>query len=166
MNSEDIKATTTMYEVLARYGMKADRHGMLSCPFHGKDHHASMKIYKDGFHCFACGANGDIFGFVMEYEGVDFKTAYKALGGTYAGESKEERRKASIMVKRRKLQAESAKRKAERIRQERKQLNDDITAYRLLLKTVEPMSDRWCDYMAELCRSLQIMEWNETYGQL
>ena len=164
MNSEDIKRTTTMFDVLNRYGMKPDRHGMLSCPFHGADKHASMKIYKDGYHCFACGSHGDIFGFVMEYEGVDFKTAYKSLGGVYAYDTEEERRKASIGIKRRQMQAESAKRKAERIRQDRKQLNDDITAFRLLLKTVPPMSDRWCDYMSELCRSLQLKEWNDTYG--
>ena len=164
MNSEDIKRTTSMSDVLNRYGMKADRHGMLSCPFHGADKHASMKIYKDCYHCFACGAHGDIFGFVMEYEGLDFKGAYKALGGVYAYESEQERRKASIGIKRRQMQAESAKRKAERIRKERIDLQNDITAYRALLKTVQPMSDRWCDYMSDLCRSLQLKEWNDTYG--
>ena len=100
----------------------------------------------------------------MEYEGGDFKTSYKALGGVYAYDTEEERRKASIGIKRRQMQAESAKRKAERIRQDQKQLNNDITAFRLLLKTVPPMSDRWCAYMSELCRSLQLKEWNETYG--
>lgn len=165
MNSEEIKQTTTMYDVLGRYGLKADRHGMMCCPIHGEKH-ASMKIYKDGYHCFACGAHGDIFNFVMEYERVDFKTAYMELGGTYANGSEAERRKSKIGIRRRQLQTQSNKRKEERERLDRVKLNNDITAYRALLKTVTPMSDRWCDYMTELSRLLQILEWNETYGKL
>ena len=44
-------------------------------PFHYGDHTASLKIYKDSFYCFGCGASGDIFDFVMRMERCDFKTA-------------------------------------------------------------------------------------------
>lgn len=149
MNSEDIKRTTTMYDILGRYGLKANRHDMICCPFHGEKH-ASMKIYKDGYNCFACGANGDIFKFVMEYEGVDFKEAFKALGGSYKHESTEDRRKAAITIKRRQMQAETQRRKEERLKKERKDLNDAITAYRGLLEKAEPMSDAWAFYINKL----------------
>ena len=42
-----------------------------------------MKIYDKDFHCFGCGANGDIFSFVQRMENVDFKEAFYSLGGTY-----------------------------------------------------------------------------------
>lgn len=159
MTSDEIKRTTTMNKVLWRYGLKADRHGMLSCPFHGKDQHASMKIYKDGFNCFACGANGDIFAFVMEYEGVSFKQAFQILGGTYEHAAPEERRKASLDVKRRKLQAESERRKAERKKQELKERNIAITIYRKLLTTVEPTSDLWVRWSFRLWDLEHQIEW-------
>lgn len=148
-----------MNEVLWRYGLKADRRGMLSCPFHGKDQHASMKIYKDGYNCFACGANGDIFAFVMEYEGVSFKQAFQILGGTYERTAPEERRKASLDVKRRKLQAESERRKAERKKQELKERNVAITIYRKLLTTVEPTSELWVRWSFRLWDLEHQIEW-------
>ena len=163
MNSEEIKYTTTMYDVLGRYGLKADRGGMLSCPFHGADRHASMKIYNDGYHCFACGAHGDIFAFVMEYEGVSFKDAFQILGGTYASADPKERKKASITVKRRKLQAESRKLKEKRKDQDRRQLYADITKYRKLLQVEQPTTDIWADHMLKLCDLLQRLEWADTY---
>lgn len=91
MTVEEIKQQTTMQEVLSRYGIKTNRSEMCSCPFHGKDRHPSMKIYKDGYKCFTCGKYGDIFGFVQEYENCSFRDAFLILGGTY--ESMTEQRK-------------------------------------------------------------------------
>ena len=164
MKSEEIKDTTTMYTVLERCGLKANRSGMMSCPFHGADRRPSMKIYKDGYNCFACGSHGDVFGFVMEYEHVDFPTAFQILGGSYSSGTKEERKKASIMVRRRKLQAESRKLRKTRKELYAKQLNTDITECRELLEKQEPMSDAWADTMHKLCRLLQMKEWEDTYG--
>lgn len=46
------------------------------CPFHN-DHSPSMNVNPQmGFYkCFACGAGGDVFKFVMEHEKMDFKDA-------------------------------------------------------------------------------------------
>ena len=82
MTSEELKQATSMRDVLDRYGVKVGRNGMCCCPIHG-ERHASMKVYPDGFKCFACGAGGDIFDFVEAMENVDFKTAFGILGGTY-----------------------------------------------------------------------------------
>lgn len=81
MTSEEIKENTDMTEVLSEYGITVNR-GMCRCPFHD-DHNPSMKVYKDGVTCFTCGETWDLFGFVMKMEGVDFKTAFKKLGGSY-----------------------------------------------------------------------------------
>lgn len=87
MTSDEIKATYTMWDILARYGIQPNRSGFIQCPFHKGDREPSMKIYRDGYNCFACGANGDIFSFIMEMEDQSFKEVYLSLGGTYENES-------------------------------------------------------------------------------
>ena len=52
------------------------------CPFH-KEKTPSFMVnpQRQIFHCFGCGAGGDVFRFVMNYEKVDFMTAVKMLAG-------------------------------------------------------------------------------------
>ena len=86
VTSEELKERIPMRELLSRYGVKVNR-GMCSCPFHGEDRHPSMKVYPKDVHCFTCGFHGDIFTVYQEFEGCDFKTAFKALGGDYGNGS-------------------------------------------------------------------------------
>lgn len=83
MDKETIKQQNSMRDVLSRYGMVPNRAGFINCPFHPKDRTASMKIYKDSYYCFGCGATGDIFTFVQNMNNCDFKAAFTILGGTY-----------------------------------------------------------------------------------
>ena len=50
------------------------------CPFH-KEKTPSFMVnpQRQTFHCFGCGAGGDVFRFVMDYEKVDFMTSVKML---------------------------------------------------------------------------------------
>jgi len=50
------------------------------CPFH-KEKTPSFMVnpQRQTFHCFGCGAGGDVFRFIMDYEKVDFMTAVKML---------------------------------------------------------------------------------------
>ena len=50
------------------------------CPFHD-DHKPSMRVSDDKglFHCFACGTGGDIIGFHMKFNNLDFVSALKEL---------------------------------------------------------------------------------------
>jgi DNA primase len=50
------------------------------CPFHD-DKNPSMSVNDDEgyFHCFACGAAGDHFGFLQRYHGVGFVTALESF---------------------------------------------------------------------------------------
>lgn len=82
MTKEEIKESNTMSDIISRYGLRPNRAGFICCPFH-KEKTPSMKIYKDSYYCFGCGEHGDIFSFVMKYEGVPFSTAFLSLGGTY-----------------------------------------------------------------------------------
>lgn len=83
MTKEEIKERYSMREIIARYGLYPNRSGFISCPFHKGDREASMKIYDKDFHCFGCGANGDIFSFVQRMEDISFREAFQSLGGTY-----------------------------------------------------------------------------------
>jgi hypothetical protein len=52
-----------------------------SCPFHGKDDHPSLVVYKEtnSFHCFTCKASGDAIDFFMMINKVRFTDAVKGL---------------------------------------------------------------------------------------
>lgn len=55
------------------------------CPFHNEKTPSFMVSADRGtFHCFGCGAGGDIFEFLMRYESIDFPEALKILA-TKAG---------------------------------------------------------------------------------
>jgi DNA primase len=46
--------------------------GTISCPFH-KEKHPSCAFFKDGkFHCFGCGADGDMIDFVRQKLKLDY----------------------------------------------------------------------------------------------
>ena len=50
------------------------------CPFHD-DKNPSMHVNEEKgfFHCFSCGAGGDVFGFVMKYNSIGFMDAAREL---------------------------------------------------------------------------------------
>lgn len=80
--------------IIRSYGIKVDtRYGKFNCPFHS-DTNASAKIYKNNtFHCFGCGANGDVVDFVAKIRGTDFREAFRYLGGSESEPTGEERRR-------------------------------------------------------------------------
>ena len=63
-----IKAAVSMEEVLSDYSI-TPRRGWAVCPLHA-DRHPSLKVYKDGYYCFACGSGGDVITFVARMEDV------------------------------------------------------------------------------------------------
>ena len=60
---------------------KGREHGGL-CPFHNeKTPSFTVSDDKGFFHCFGCGAHGDVIGFVMKSEGLAFREAVERLAG-------------------------------------------------------------------------------------
>ena len=140
MTVEEIKESIEMVEGLRRYGLTILKGGMINCPFHS-DKTPSMKIYKDSFFCFSCGANGDIFTFVQMMENVSFKEAFQILGGTYEKPTFASRLAVYHSRKRR----EMARKEQERI-EARKQFNLQLIGlYRRYLERSEPFSQTWTD---------------------
>ena len=59
-----IKKAVTTRQATEFYGLKVSRNGMTCCPFH-PDRTPSMKV-DARFHCFGCGADGDVISFVEQ----------------------------------------------------------------------------------------------------
>lgn len=140
MTKEEIKDLYSMKDILERYGLpQPNRSGFICCPFH-KEKTASMKIYKKDFHCFGCGANGDIFTFVQMMDGISFKEAFAELGGNYEN-SFSIRLKIYQAQKKREMQ-----RKSEEKWKRKMELNYLLMeVYRAWLERLEPLSDVWTD---------------------
>lgn len=102
-NAEAVKERVDIAEVIGSY-IKLEKAGAnykAKCPFHNEKS-ASFFISqsRQTYYCFGCGVKGDVFTFVEEMEGTDFKGALKTLADragvelTYErGESKSEKDK-------------------------------------------------------------------------
>lgn len=147
MTTDEIKQSVSMHEVVERYGLHLNRAGFIPCPFHQGDRTPSMKIYKRDYHCYACGANGDIFSFVMGMEHCDFKTAFKNLGGAYEKKSNYSHDLFRYRLKKRK-QTEEVKK--QRLENERIGILKEIEQQEIFKNLFPPMSDVWCDAVNKL----------------
>lgn len=79
---QEIKDRLNIADVLSSYIQlkKAGANYKATCPFHNEKSASLMvSTSKQIWHCFGCGEGGDIFGFVMRYENVDFPEALKIL---------------------------------------------------------------------------------------
>jgi len=81
-NVDKIKDRLGIVEVISSY-IKVEKGGKnfkAKCPFHQeKTPSFSISPERGLYYCFGCGVKGDIFNFVQEFEGVDFKGALKIL---------------------------------------------------------------------------------------
>ena len=73
----EIKDAVSTKEAASFYGLRIGRNSMCCCPFH-KDKTPSMKVDMR-FHCFGCGADGDVINFVQKYFDLDAKAAAHKL---------------------------------------------------------------------------------------
>ena len=75
---ETVKNSITVKQAAEHYGCKVNRGDMICCPFHD-DRHPSMKLNRDYFYCFGCGATGDVIDFVARLFGLSSYEAAKKL---------------------------------------------------------------------------------------
>ncbi len=79
---QQIKERLSIEEVVSSYMklQKAGKNWKAKCPFHNeKTPSFFVSPERGGYYCFGCGAKGDIFTFVEEFEGLDFRGALKVL---------------------------------------------------------------------------------------
>ena len=75
---ETVKQSITIREAAERYGIEVGRNSMTCCPFHD-DKNPSMKLNKDYFYCFGCGATGDVIGLTARLYNLSPKEAAEKL---------------------------------------------------------------------------------------
>ena len=84
---EQIKERLSIVDVISSY-LKLEKAGgnyKAPCPFHNeKTPSFFISPARNSYYCFGCGAKGDIFTFVEQFEGLDFKGALQVLA-TRAG---------------------------------------------------------------------------------
>src|SRR5690625_705288 len=92
---EEIREAADLVEVVGDYvRLKRSGSGFVGlCPFHDEKTPSfnvtpRLGIYK----CFGCGESGDVFGFVMEMEGIGFGEALRTLAERYGVPLPEDRK--------------------------------------------------------------------------
>ena len=85
IKAEMIKQSVAMTDILKQYGFEVNRAGFMNCPFH-QEKTASLKIYSGdrGWHCFGCGANGDVIAFVQKLFNLNFAETLRRLDADFA----------------------------------------------------------------------------------
>jgi DNA primase len=79
---EQIKEKLGIVDVLGAYLQleKAGGNFKAKCPFHNeKTPSFFISPSRNSYYCFGCGAKGDIFSFVEQFEGLDFVGALRVL---------------------------------------------------------------------------------------
>ena len=79
---DELRARTPIASVVGRRAKlsRSGRNFKGCCPFHGEKT-PSFYVYDDHFHCFGCGAHGDVISFVMQSGGQSFPEAVASLAG-------------------------------------------------------------------------------------
>lgn len=109
MDSRDLKeriiAAVPIETYIGRFvSLKRSGRGFLGlCPFH-KDSHPSFSVLPEPgtYRCFACGKSGDLFSFVMERDGLEFREAMDLLAD-YAGLERTSKKRSSADLRADKL---------------------------------------------------------------
>jgi DNA primase len=81
---EVLKGANPLADVMTERGIELRKKGaqlVARCPFHGPDKTPSLSVTtgKGLFHCFGCGASGDVIGFVTKHDKVTFAGALQLL---------------------------------------------------------------------------------------
>lgn len=83
-----IKEKVSLRNLIDRYHISCQSQGditQLHCPFHGKDQHASARIYETNtMYCWVCSKSWDVISFVKDYENLkSFSEACKFIEKIY-----------------------------------------------------------------------------------
>lgn len=81
--AKEVVSCVDMREAITLYGIEANAHGYASCPFHNEKT-PSMKVWRDHFKCFGCGASGDIISFVQKLCGLEFVDTLKRINEDFS----------------------------------------------------------------------------------
>lgn len=123
IDTHELNRIADITQVLSYYGIYPNRAGNINCIAHA-DSNPSMRVYPrtNSVHCFACGADFDSIGVVMQIEDCDFKTACERLRAIFglAEDTKPQReirrKMLAIAEEKRRKQEQEAERMREFVR--------------------------------------------------
>ena len=77
---DELKRRNNIEETIGRYVSLKRSGSNLSglCPFHS-ERSPSFMVYPDHYHCYGCGAGGDVITFLMKIENLDYRSAVEQL---------------------------------------------------------------------------------------
>ncbi len=77
---QELKMRSPIHDIIGRYVelKRAGRNMVGRCPFHSEKT-PSFTVFEDNFHCFGCGAGGDVITFTMRIENLDYRDAVNFL---------------------------------------------------------------------------------------
>lgn len=121
---EAIKSAVTMPDLVRFYGLRPNHANKIICPFH-TDKRSSCHIYKNNYHCFSCGAHGDVIDFVAGYFAIPFSAAMERINTDFnlglpigKGASREARKKAEKAARERRERIERRRKRLEALQAE------------------------------------------------
>ena len=80
---EEVRSRCDIVDLVSSYLPELRKRGATykcCCPFHNeKTPSFTVNQERQIYHCFGCGANGDVFSFVQEYDKLDFLSAVQFL---------------------------------------------------------------------------------------
>lgn len=149
---EQIRNAVKLSEVIERLTGKQLKGNKMCCPFHlEKTPSFFVNDSKGLYNCFGCGG-GDVFTFLMKYQGIGFRDALEYLDSTYSlgliENSKVSARALYTNLKRSKQVAEREKR-IEALDKQYMSLCQDYRIANMAIKHLEVFSDLWCYFMEQ-----------------
>lgn len=120
-----VKERVHMHDVFEKYGLEL-KNGALVCPFHNEKT-PSLRVYRNDtqWHCFGCGAGGDVITFVQMYFNLNFTGALIRLDNDFG---------LSLPLQMRKLtrkEAEESRRQQAEMERKRAEKQAQLEAFRM-----------------------------------
>lgn len=120
--AKEISQSIDMKDAFIQYGYEVNHSGYATCPFH-HEKTASLKVYRDHFYCYGCGADGDVTALVMKLFGIGFIDAIKKINSDFNLNLSLEAEKISLSEQISRAQKARRLDEARRENEERKQQN-------------------------------------------
>lgn len=154
-----IARAADIYAVARALGLDVDEHNKAICPFHA-DRRPSLHLYADGYHCFVCGAHGDVIDLVEGVQHCCKREAAEIVARLSGGELLKLNAAAHDAAAKRKRAAERLETDLAR----RDDLADRIEQTRALIAASVPYSATWSGAYRALDRLL--MEYEIVDGRI
>lgn len=154
INYAGIAAAADMRVVAAACGLDVNAHDKAVCPFHA-DTRPSLHIYRNGYKCFVCGANGDAIDLVQSVKGCSKREAAEIVQRLNGGAADDI---GAIQARR------TAAKQLEADIERRAELEGAIDSLHSAINERIPYSPQWCAAYAELNRLL--WEYNAVDGRI